>query len=65
MSARTVTTLPTSTTSITSTTSTTLPIEKIIITNRDLRKKNDYSVEDLIENINNLFPSIIIKTQKS
>ena len=47
--------------SVTSTTSTN---EKIIITNRDLYKKNDYAVEDLIENIDNLFPSTIIKTQK-
>ena len=36
----------------------------MIITNRDLRVKHDYSVDELIENIDNLFPSIILKTQK-
>ena len=50
--------------SIPSITSATTTNEKIIITNRDLYKKNDYAVEDLIENIDNLFPSTIIKTQK-
>ncbi len=37
----------------------------MIIKNTDLHKNNYYSVEDLIENIDNLFPSIIIKTQKN
>ena len=34
------------------------------ITNEDLCKKNDYLEKDLIDNIDNLFPSIILKTQK-
>jgi hypothetical protein len=37
---------------------------KITISNKDLREKDNYSEQDLIDNIDNLFPSIILKTQK-
>ena len=35
------------------------------IDNRNLHYKKDYSVTELIKNIDNLFPSYIIKTQKN
>jgi len=38
---------------------------QITITNNDLRNKNNYSDEILINNINYLCPSVILKTQKN
>ena len=37
----------------------------IKISNKELHEKNNYSEQVLINNIDNLFPSIILKTQKN